>query len=320
MKLTRLVQSGEWVLGASWAHVLGDAASCFNFLNTISRFYQHLEALEPLPVFERRLWREEEDDQSLLSSMKQYRDARPLHELFTEFMSWQVTHEQLNMCFSGKQLAKLRALAGGSSVTIHDALYAYIVLTLNTHCYQNDNQHRILRTNTAVNFRGVSDSIALLGQVSNAIIMMLSNDFDDPLSLSSIAKMIRRSIIRSRDPKFLKTWLATADGLMKKIARENQLVTMGPFSNEVIVNSNFRYDWAGSVDFGYTDKCRFYTVWTSLFYLRVFRLNPVHDGTKWLERDRNGAEVAFLIEKDMKEKFVSAWQKDVVENFVNVNQ
>jgi hypothetical protein len=95
---------------------------------------------------------------------------------------------------------------------------------------------------------------------------------------------------------------------------------MGPFSNEVIVNSNFRYDWAGSVDFGYTDKCRFYTVWTSLFYLRVFRLNPVHDGTKWLERDRNGAEVAFLIEKDMKEKFVSAWQKDVVENFVNVNQ
>ena len=81
MKLTHLVQSGEWVMGVSWAHVLGDGAACLNFLSTISRLYQQMEPLEPLPVFERRLWREDEDDQSLVPMMKQLRDARPSGEM-----------------------------------------------------------------------------------------------------------------------------------------------------------------------------------------------------------------------------------------------
>jgi hypothetical protein len=46
----------------------------------------------------------------------------------------------------------------------------------------------------------------------------------------------------------------------------------------------------------------------------------MRDGTQWLARDHNGAEVAFRIEKDMKERFFSAWQKDIDENFANVKQ
>jgi hypothetical protein len=320
LKLTRLIQSGEWILGASWAHLLGDAAAFLSFLNTISRFYQHLEPLEPLPVFERRLWREDEADPSLLPIMKHLRDAGPMLEMFKIFSSWDDTHDQLSLRFSSEQLAKLRELSGGKNVTIQDSLSAYLILTLNTYCYSNDNQRRILRANTVVNFRGVSDSIARIGQVSNAIFMMLSDDFDDPLSLMSIAKTIRHSIVRSRDPKFLEPWLATADGLMRKIARENLLANWGQFQNEVIINSNYRYDWVDLVDFGYTDKCRLYTAWTAPMYFRVFRLNPVKDGIKWSPRDRDGAEVCFRIEKDMKERFISAWQKDIEENFSNVKQ
>jgi hypothetical protein len=73
-----------------------------------------------------------------------------------------------------------------------------------------------------------------------------------------------------------------ADGLIRKIARENLLANWEQFPNEVIINSNYRYDWVDLVDFGYTDKCRLYTAWTGPLYFRVFRLNPVQDGTKWL--------------------------------------
>jgi hypothetical protein len=279
-----------------------------------------MEPLVPLPVFERRLWREDEADRSLLTIMKSLSDAGPTGQALKNFMTAQLTHDQINLCFSGEQLTKLRALAGGNSVTIQDALSAYIILILNTHCYQNNEQRRILRINTTINYRGVSDSIASSSLIANVVIMMLSDDFDDPLSLSNIAKTIRRSIVRSRDPKFLVSWLATADGLMKEMARENRLMNMGPFPNEIAVNSNLRYDWANAVDFGYTDKCRLYTAWTGALYLRVFRRNPVYDGTQWMPRDQDGAEVAFRIEKDMKEQFINAWGKDIAENFANVKQ
>jgi hypothetical protein len=68
--MTRLTQNGEWIMGTSWAHVLGDAFACIKFLNTLSRFYQQLEPLEPFPVFERRLWDRVDADRSLLPFMK----------------------------------------------------------------------------------------------------------------------------------------------------------------------------------------------------------------------------------------------------------
>ncbi|CAF1483890.1 unnamed protein product, partial [Didymodactylos carnosus] len=111
LKLTRIVQSGEWIMGASWAHMLGDTAACLGFLNTISRLYQQMEPLKPLPVFERRLWREDEADQSLLPIMKPLRDGGTIEKMMENFMADQVTHRQVNMCFSAEQLAKLRTLA-----------------------------------------------------------------------------------------------------------------------------------------------------------------------------------------------------------------
>lgn len=320
LKLTRIVKSNEWVLGTSWAHVLGDAASNLNFLNTISRLYQQLEPLEPLPIFERRLWREEEADLSLSPLLIELINAKPLTEMFQLFLQREETYEQLNLHFSGKQLSRLRELAGGDgSITTQDALTSYIILLLNTHCFKNDEERIILRTITAINFRGVSDSIAPVGLVSDAVIFLESENFDDPLSLSGIAKTIRRSIRQVRDPKFLERCVATADTLKRKIVGEKKMHNLGPFPNDITVNSNLRYDWAQLVDFGYTDRVRFYTPWTGRFYCRVFRLNPTKNNNEWSPRDCNGAEVAFRIPPDVKDKFMNALEKDFAENFAHIN-
>jgi hypothetical protein len=53
-------------------------------------------------------------------------------------------------------------------------------------------------------------------------------------------------------------------------------------------------------------------------WICVFRLNPVYNGTQLMGRNRGGAKVSFGIQKNMNGKFVSAWQQDVSENYVNV--
>ncbi|CAF2883993.1 unnamed protein product [Rotaria sp. Silwood2] len=318
IKLTHIIQSNEWIFGISWAHELGDAYSCLKFLNTLSCLYQQIKPNESLPIFERRLWKSDEIDSSLLSLMKHLRDAKTFEEMWRKFMIDQEAYDQVNLCFSNKQLIKLRILAGEDNITLQDALTAYIILTLNTYCYDKNDERHILRTNTSVNYRGVSDSIASHSQISNSVLMMLSDNFKDSYSLSSIAKTIRQSIIKSRDSKFLERWLATANDAMKKMIHNNRLADLGFFSNEIVVNSNLRYDWANLVDFGYKDKCRFYTGWSGAFYLRVFRLNPIYNGNEWLPRDKNGAEVIFRIEKNLKENFMNVIKRDMNENFENV--
>ncbi|UJR22963.1 hypothetical protein I4U23_025990 [Adineta vaga] len=321
IKLTEIIQSNEWILGISWAHELGDAASCLYFLNTISCLYQQKEPLLPKPHFERRLWKQDEADPSLLPMMKHLRDAKSFDEMWKKFMIDQEAYKQVNLCFSSEQLKILHDLINENlQVTLHDALIAYIILTLNTYCYNDDDQHRILRTKTSINFRGVSDTIAPKNQIANSVLIMLSENFEDPYSMSSIAKTIRQSILKSRDQTFLERWLATADTAMRKMTQENHLADLGFVSNEIIVNSNFRYDWASSVDFGYTDQCRFYTGWSGAFYLRIFRLNPMFDENTWLPKDRDGAEVIFRIDKDLKEKFVNVIKQDMEDNFKRVKK
>jgi hypothetical protein len=62
-------------------HLLGDADTCLHFSNTLSTFYQQMESTKLLPIFERRLWREDEADQSILSIPKQFLDAQPIEEV-----------------------------------------------------------------------------------------------------------------------------------------------------------------------------------------------------------------------------------------------
>ncbi|CAF4246063.1 unnamed protein product [Rotaria sp. Silwood2] len=319
LKLTHMVQNNEWIMGISWSHILSDAAACLHFLNSVSQLYQQMELPKPTPIFERRLWHKNPIDSSLLPMMKYLQDGQTREQTIQRVIVDQSTHDQINMCFSGEQLTRLRTIVDETNVTYQDALTAYIILTLNTHCFENDEQY-IERTNMIVNIRGVSDKISPHGHVANAVMSMRSDPFGDPKSLSSIAMTIRRSIIRARDPTFLESWFSTADNLMRKMVANNLVPNTRPPQGEIIVNSYLRYDWADLVDFGYSNKCRFYATRADVSYIRVFRLNPVHDGTKWMKRDLQGAEVVFRIDNTIKEKFLNAWKQDVDENFINVKK
>jgi hypothetical protein len=173
---------------------------------------------------------------------------------------------------------------------------------------------------TVVNYHGVSDSIAPQSQVSNALFMMISDNFDDPYSLSNIATTIRQSINQSRDLQMLQSGTVIIDRLMRKNLKDKKSPNPQLVPNELAINSNFRYDWADLVDLGFKDKCRFHTAWTGPLYLRVFRLNPEKQGNTWLPRDPHGAHLAFRIEKHFKQNFLNAWKRDIKENFQNVKK
>jgi hypothetical protein len=96
---------------------------------------------------------------------------------------------------------------------------------------------------------------------------------------------------------------------MRKITQENRECRIKHNPNEIIVSSSLKYDWTNLVDFGHTDKCYFHMRGAGPFYLRVFRLNPIHDGTHWIERNSQGAEIAFMIEKNITNQFTNAWHR-----------
>ncbi|CAF4913480.1 unnamed protein product, partial [Rotaria sp. Silwood2] len=154
------------------------------------------------------------------------------------------------MAFSSDQLKILRSLAaqGREDITIQDALTAYIIVTFNKHVFVSDKEY-IRRTNTLINYRGISDKLAPDGQVDNSIMFMLSDDFANPLSLSNVAKTIRASVEKARNEDFLTRWLVTVDLLMRKIHKDGQAWNFASYANEVWTNSNLKYDWASKVDF-----------------------------------------------------------------------
>jgi len=318
LKITHIVQSNEWIMGTSWSHLLGDAYVCAKFLHGLSRAYQQLEPLKPLPIFERRLWYENTMDESLLPTMKHLTNTLTVNESMTIDMFEQFNYDQLNLHISGKQLDSLRRLIPSRTLTIHDLLIAYIISTLNIHCISNKDE-LILQTSIVINYHGVSDAITPSNLVANGHLRIWSDNFEDPYSLLVIAKSIRRLINQSRDADYLERWITTAEILYKTMAHDDRRSNADHFRNGIIINSNFRYDWANLVDFGQTDQCRFYTDWTRKLFLRVFHLNPIYDDFKWKERDCRGAEIAFRCEENMKKKFIEIWQRDLDENFINVN-
>ena len=317
MKLTRLVKSDQWILGISWAHVLGDACACIQFLNTFSRFYQELPALEPLPVFHRRLWHTVNMNGMYLMMMKHLTESVTLKQSLERGQEEEKTHEQINIHFHDEDLLQLRQLVNDRMLTIHDLLMAYIIITLNTFCSET-NEDLIRHTNTIINYRGVSDSIAPINLIANCTLRMISEDFSDLYSLSSVAQSIRQSIIRSRDRIFLEGLLPTADHLMRHLASENRQVNVDHFPHGIVINSNYRFDWSDLVNLGFVNQCRFHTDGSAPLFLRVFRLNPMFDTNQYLSRDEFGAEVAFRIKKTMKEKFLDAYQNDIREKFSQI--
>ena len=309
-KVTRLLRSGEYILGSSFCHMVGDADSNIHFLNDLSQMYQHLEPLRSPPIFERYSLQKEDPEFSSSRVLKLYQNTNTREVVIARIIQEQKETEPLSISFSSEQLNQLHVLAGGkdNKVTIHDALCAYIILTMNKHFFLTEDEY-IRRTFILINYRGVTDSLATKSHVTNAIIQPLTDDFPDPCSLSSIAKTIRQSIETMRQKNVLGKFVSSANVLMTQFVK-NGRVNFVWETNEVIFNSNHKYDWANEINFGMTNQCRFHTMGMYKFYFRIFQVNPVkrEDGS-WT-KDNGGLEVAVRIPTgEPKENFLKALEK-----------
>ncbi|CAF0849344.1 unnamed protein product [Rotaria sp. Silwood1] len=318
VKVTRLLRSNEYVLGTSFSHLVGDAASNIHFLNDLSRLYQGLEPLLPRPLFDRDLWTKDDADVSLLSNLKPYRNTDKREIVVSSIARDQATTDQLNISFSSMQLTKLHSCASGKDeVTVHDVLNAYMIVTMNRNSIQISNEY-FQRAYILVNYRDILHSIAPAGHVANSFVIMLTSDFSNPFSLISIAKTIRQAINKCRNEVFLMKWIPTVDLMMRQIIKDDELICVWD-TNEVVINSNFKYDWSNQVDFGMINQCRFHTMTSLKSYFRIFRLNPIKNKEGHWIKDHDGAEVSFRIQKDdMKNKFLETYRKDIETNFINV--
>jgi NRPS condensation-like uncharacterized protein len=158
LKVTRLLKSGEYVLGTSFNHLVGDVNSNLHFLSDLSRIYQQYEPLPPSPIFERHLLNKEDPEFAFLPIMKIFRNAVSNEVISARIIKEQTETDPINMSFSSKHLAKLRILGGvhDDEMTIHDVLCAYIILTMNKNISLTADDH-IRRACILVNYRGVSD-------------------------------------------------------------------------------------------------------------------------------------------------------------------
>jgi hypothetical protein len=317
-KLTHLLRSDEYVLGTSFSHMVGDADSTIHFLTDLSRIYQHLEPLPPRPIFERLLLKKEEPDFSLPLINYISENAEKREDIIARIIKEPAETDPLTMSFSSEQLAQLRVrIEHNDEVTTHDTLCAYVILTINKYLFSTADEY-LQRTHLLVNYRGVSDSLAPKGHVANSFIQTLSGDFQNPSCLSSIAKTIRQAINAIRNEEFLAKWIISADVLMKQLHKNGRLTFIWT-KNDVIFNSNSKYDWANQVNFGMINQCRFHTAGSYKFYFRIFQSNPVKRNDGSWTRDNGGVEVTFRIPKgEGKEKFLEAWKKDIEEKFANV--
>jgi hypothetical protein len=255
-KVTRLICSGEYVLGVSFSHVVGDAASAALFLNDLSRLYQHFESLALRPVFERRLWSNEEADSVLFVRMKQYRDGAPIEALLEIYRKENENTDSVTMTFSSKQLVLLRTRVGGDQLVVskNDALIAYVIFRLNTHFFLE--KQIIQRAFVIVNYRGISTKLCSPDQVGNCFMIILSDDFSDLYSFSIIAQTLRHSIKKARNEPFALSQIATEHLALKQLNDKQFKPNWTCFDNEVIVNSQYECDWIDQVDLGMTNQCR----------------------------------------------------------------
>ena len=314
VKVTRLLRSDEYILGTSLMHMVGDAQSYIHFLNDFSQIYQNLEPILPRPIFERHLLHEEDPETSLSSALKLYRNTHRREVILDRISKEQNETDPMNISISSKQLSKLHKLvADTSEITIHDALCAYIIFLINKYLCTNENEY-IRRVYVYVNYRSVSDSLTPKGYVANAIVQPLSCDFPNPVSLSDIAKIIRQLVKMTRQEDLVKKWITSTNILMKQFIKDGHVNFVWD-KDEVVFNSNYKYDWANQVNFGMKNQCRFHTSGIFKYYFRIFHLNPLKKENKCWIKDNGGVEIAFRIPKgEIKEKFLKALQED----FLNV--
>ncbi|KDQ11318.1 hypothetical protein BOTBODRAFT_35402 [Botryobasidium botryosum FD-172 SS1] len=315
-KITNFRRTGETALGISWHHVLGDAYALLCFTHTLSSFYQGLPSPYPQPTFAKHFFSPPPIDPATVSTFEAIMphlvndyDRVGLIEKLTKMLE---ETEQVHLRFSKSQLEEIRDrvhqdAVDGETFSRQDCLTAYLVTVLT----------RVLdvpvqRVITVLNYRNISDRpFAHSNLAGNSISVTFSSIIaaDDVLSLSAIARAVRASITRARDPEFEEMWMTFASYYMKRTADADRSPWYGPDEGEANVNSNYGFDW-NAAHFGFPGRARFYTAFLLDRQFRVFRANPtkLKDGT-WVSNE-GAVDVAFRIWREAAEKAADVVRAD----------
>ncbi|KDQ06839.1 hypothetical protein BOTBODRAFT_95212, partial [Botryobasidium botryosum FD-172 SS1] len=168
---------------------------------------------------------------------------------------------QVHFRFSKSQWEEIRkrvhdGAADGETFSKQDCLTAYFTMVLTRvldvpiQCVVN-----------VVNYRNVSDRpFAHLNLAGNSVFMMFSSEIaaEDVLSLAAIARAVRASITRARDPDFVEMWMTFGSYYMKRTADADRLTWWVPQEGKFYVNSNYGFDW-NAAHLGFPGRARFYT-------------------------------------------------------------
>ncbi|KDQ11323.1 hypothetical protein BOTBODRAFT_35410 [Botryobasidium botryosum FD-172 SS1] len=132
---------------------------------------------------------------------------------------------------------------------------------------------------------------------------------EDVSSLAVIARSIRASITRARDPDFAEMWITFVSYYMKRTADADGLTWCVPEESEILVNSTYGFDW-NLAHFGFPGRARFYTSGVLDRYISVHRANPTKlpDGT-WISNE-GAVDISFRIRREVAEKVENAVRAD----------
>jgi hypothetical protein len=98
---------------------------------------------------------------------------------------------------------------------------------------------------------------------------IVSDDFSDPYSFSNIAQTLRHSLNKAREESFVLSLIATENLARKQLDDRQVQANWSYFDNEIVVNSQYKCDWAEQVDMGMTNQCRVYVSQAEKLYFRT---------------------------------------------------
>ncbi|KAJ3551692.1 hypothetical protein NM688_g4560 [Phlebia brevispora] len=308
--ITQFTKLESTAIGLSASHVVGDGTTIMRFMRLLSQNYQGLEPLDdmpsytpipPYPVDTDAVKRIEELPMPVFRNMFSIHDVPPFLR-----PGWRKAL-RVDLRFTKPQVAQIqagvRAMAANEDdarrISRQDALWALLVYCMSRVDPECFPQH----LSTIMNSRGIEPRPVTA--MTNSLIWALTDPVADPTSetMYSIARRVRESVDRVRQPGFAAAWDAVHDPVALETANSDLAQNFVQPPGDFVLNSTWRFDWA-SAHFGYEGKTRFFhTQLDAPRFAKMFQPNPevMPDGS--IQPSPYNVEVTFCLYEDARERF-----------------
>ncbi|KAF9021991.1 hypothetical protein BDZ89DRAFT_1071035 [Hymenopellis radicata] len=320
LKLTRLLKTGETVIGNSWNHTLGDGTTVHNFMHTLSQAYLGLE-LPPLPSYVKRKWPDPRKEMGL--GDEAFKEVTPhvvqdftLDELLTRYEKEAKEAIMMDLCFTKGELDAIvkKAKDGaeeGVKLSKQDALSSYVVSLHNRIL-----ERPIVTVMNLMNYRTRDvdpDALYRHPQSAGNCTITAFADVTGKTQLDDVPEMavaIRKETNKCRTNDWTALYLML-NGYQFEQAIKSGRFHMSPHPGYCIINSLLGLDENGLRSFGYKGRSQYYTEtsWERMF--RVHPANPVRRADGAWDANQGSVVVSFRLRPDLKQKMLDMKKEDM---------